>query len=279
MTRRQFLKTFGLGGLAAAGAWTAYHLGWERYRLSVERRTLAVPGLPPQLEGLRIAHLSDFHAGAYTPWSLAERAVQLTLGERPDVIFLTGDYLSMPRGQGGDVLQMATAPLQAPGGVWAVLGNHDAVMRRHRIVTEALSAAGATVLNNAAGAVRLNDFELWIVGVDDPVTARANADRAFEDVPPDAFVLLLAHTPDYVRIAADLGVAAMFAGHTHGGQVVIPLLGPPLVPSRYGKRFASGALRYRNTALHVTRGIGMVPPLVRFCCPPEVAIVTLTAAA
>ena len=278
MTRRQFLKALCLGGVGVAGGWSAYHLGWERYTLTVERRTLLVPGLPPPLEGLRVVHLSDFHAGAYTPWELAERAVHVAMAEQPDIILLTGDYLSMGRGEGGDLLQVTVEPLDAPLGVWAVLGNHDCVMRRHKVVTRALLSAGAGVLNNAAAPLEIDGCEAWVVGLDDPVTAHADFQRAMKQVPAGAFKIMLAHTPDIIAAAADVGVNAVFAGHTHGGQVVIPLLGPPLVPSRYGRRFACGAFRFRDTALHVSRGIGVVPPLVRFCCPPEVAVVTLTAA-
>ena len=278
MNRRQFLKAIGLGSVAAATGWGGYHLGWERYTLTVEKRTLRVPGLPPGLEGLRVAHLSDFHAGEYTPWSLFERAVEVAVAEKPDIVFLTGDYLSMGRGRGGGPLEMAAQPLTAPYGVWAVLGNHDCIMLRHQVVTEALVAAGAEVLNNAAAQIEVRGEEVWIVGVDDPVTAHADYDKACKVVPSGAFTIMLAHTPDAVDAAARRKVNAVLAGHTHGGQVVIPLLGPPLVPSRYGRRFACGAFRFGETALHVTKGIGVVPPLVRFCCPPEVAVVTLTAA-
>ncbi|MBC7287385.1 MAG: metallophosphoesterase [Armatimonadetes bacterium] len=277
MTRRDFLK-LSLAGAGAAFGWGAYHLGWERFDIRLVRRRLAVPGLPPELEGIKVAHLSDFHAGRYTPWALTEKAVSLATQARADIVFLTGDYVSLPRGQGHEELALNFQALSAPYGVWAVLGNHDCIFDRHAPVSAGLADARVTVLNNASACVEIRGREVWIVGVDDPVTGHADFEKAMAGVPSDATKILLAHTPDAVDSASALGFNALFAGHTHGGQVVIPFLGPPLVPCKYGKRFASGAIRFRDTAVHVTRGVGMVPPLVRFCCPPEVALVTLVPA-
>jgi predicted MPP superfamily phosphohydrolase len=278
MNRRDFLR-LGVGAAVGGLGWVAYDLARERYALRVVRWRLAIPHLPPTLAGLRIAHLSDLHAGPCTPWWLVERAVALAQAEAPDLVFLTGDYVSLPWHQARRPLEKTLAGLRARLGVFAVLGNHDWVFKRHRPVVEALRGAGATVLANEARAVQVGSAELWIAGVDDPVTARDNLPQALDSVPREAPVLLLAHTPDIIVAAADAAVAAVFAGHTHGGQVNLPLLGPPVVPSKYGRRFAAGRFRVGNTVMYVTRGVGMVPPLIRFRCPPEVALLTLTPAA
>jgi predicted MPP superfamily phosphohydrolase len=278
MNRRRFLGLCAAGGVAAAGAWTVHDIHSERFSLRVNRRRLRVPGLPAPLEGLKIALLSDFHAGWCTPWNLATRAAALATAEKPDLTFLLGDYISDPVASVGAPLRKVLAAMRAQHGVWAVLGNHDWMYGRHRPVLAGLAATGATLLRNSARRLSIRGEDLWLAGLDDPVTERDNFEAALRHVPAGALTFLLTHTPDVIYQAAQLGLRAVFAGHTHGGQVCIPFYGPPIVPSKFGKRFAAGAFNVNGTSLYVTRGIGSVPPLVRFNCPPEVSILTLAAA-
>jgi predicted MPP superfamily phosphohydrolase len=278
MNRRRFLGLCAAGGLAAAGAWTVHDVRTERFHPRVSRRRLPVHGLPPALDGLRLALLSDLHAGWCAPWEMSQHAAALAMAEKPDLIFLLGDYVSDPVGTVVEPLREFCSALRAPHGVWAVLGNHDWMLRRRQVVTQCLADSGATLLRNSSRRLTIRGEEVWLVGLDDPVLQHENFELALRHVPSGAFTLLLAHTPDIIYEAIMLGFRAVFAGHTHGGQVVIPFYGPPIVPSRYGKRFASGAFDVKGTAMYVTRGIGAVPPLVRFNCPPEVSILTLTTA-
>jgi hypothetical protein len=278
MNRRRFLGLCTAAGAACLAGWTGYHLRWEVYRPGLTRRRLPVRDLPPALDGLKIALLSDFHAGGDIPWSQVHHAVAMAAAEKPDLIFLAGDYTSAVASAAAAPLRKVVSGLRAPHGVWAVLGNHDWFFGRQHPVLRGLTGAGATVLRNSSARIVVRGCDLWLVGVDDPVTGRHDFDAALRGVPPGALVLLLAHTPDIIYAAAELGIRAVFAGHTHGGQVCLPFLGPPIVPSQFGKRFASGAFEVEGTAMYVTRGVGAIRPLVRFNCPPEVSILTLTPA-
>lgn len=275
MTRRRFLGWLAAAGAVALSGRIVHGLRSERWALRVVPRDLLVPQLPPALDGLRIVHLSDLHAGDYSPWWLAERAVALAAQQKADLAFLTGDYASLYGPEARRPLEKALASLSAPAGVWAVLGNHEYVQARREPVIEALSAAGATVLLNQSRQIEVRGEKLWVCGVEDPFLKHHDFEATLEKVPQADLKVLLAHSPDIIYSAAQLGIAAVFAGHTHGGQVSLPLYGPPIVPSRYGRRFAYGAFQVHGTGLYVTRGVGMTPPLVRFLCPPEVALITL----
>jgi predicted MPP superfamily phosphohydrolase len=275
MKRRDFFRAVALGAGAALTGAAAYNMRYNRWALRATRRSIPVAGLPPSLQGLRIAVMSDLHAGDFTPWWLAHKAVALAVQEQPDLIFLLGDYASLRRKKLRKPLEETLAPLRAPHGVWAVLGNHEYVMGRRPYVLEALASCGIHVLLNESRAVTIRGQEVWLCGLEDPYLGRHDFDKTMADVPAGAVTFLLAHSPDIIYSAAQLAINAVFAGHTHGGQVVLPLVGPIVVPSRYGTRFAYGLFREARTAMYVTRGVGMTPPLVRFCCPPEVAVLTL----
>lgn len=279
MNRRQFLKySAAAAGVALVGS-TGWSIGFDRWSLRLDRVDLPVKGLPAAFDGLRLALLSDFHAGPNAPWWLSRRAVALAMREKPDMIALTGDYVSVSASETAGPLAAMLTPLAAPAGVFAVLGNHDHVLGRSGPVTAGAKKAGATMILNRSVEVRRGGATLWMIGLDDPVTGHDNFRAAMEHVPPGAPSLMLAHTPDIIEPARQLGIGGVLVGHTHGGQVCIPFYGPPIVPSKYGRRYASGLHRLGDTAIYTTRGVGMVPPLVRFLCPPEVALLTLRTAA
>lgn len=278
MNRRTFAKLALAASIGVSG-WAVWEMRSERRRLRLEAYSLPVRGLPLALEGLRIAVMSDLHAGDFTPWSLIHRAVSLAVEASPDIVFLLGDYTSMSADSLEEPLATALRPLRARYGVWAVLGNHEYVRQRHDPVARALRSAGVHLLENQAQQVDVRDEKIWICGVRDPYLNKDDLAKTLAAVPRGAFKLLLAHSPDIIYRAARAGVNAVFAGHTHGGQVRLPLLGPLAIPSKYGRRFAQGVFEVDGTALFVTRGIGTTPPLVRLGCPPEVALVTLEAGA
>lgn len=275
MTRRQFLQALLVGGSAAAAARVVWGVRYERWSLHVTQREMPVKGLPLALGGLRVAVLSDFHAGTCTPWWLVRKAVDLANRHAPDITFLVGDFVSLPGAAGEQPLAQAVSRLSARYGVWAVTGNHEYFFERKEPVIRGLKAAGVQVLLNDCRPLRVGDVTVWIAGLEDPVTEHHDFEKTMAHVPLGEPILLLAHTPDIIYAAAELSIGAVFAGHTHGGQVRIPLVGPPIVPSKFGRRFASGLFHVRETSMFVTRGVGMVPPLVRLFCPPEVAILTL----
>jgi uncharacterized protein len=258
-------------GAAAAVYWIAWH---EPRRLVVTERTLHLPGWPQRLDGLRVGAMSDLHAGlGHTNPARVREAVELLNAQRPDLICLLGDYLDSThfgkgRADPGDVAA-ELGRLNAPLGCFAVLGNHDwrAV---GAAMGDALRDAGLTVLENDA--VRAG--ELWVAGVADMRTRLPDIPTALETVPEDAAVLLLAHDPDLFPHVPQR-VALTLAGHTHGGQVDVPVLRLLVVPSGHGVRYLGGHVEEEGSQLFVSTGVGTAGLPIRFRRPPEVVILTL----
>jgi predicted MPP superfamily phosphohydrolase len=268
------------GAAAVGGAALAAHALWfEPRRIAVRRLELELPRWPAELDGLRIALVSDLHAGApHVGIERVARVVERTAVLEPDLVALLGDYVD-PEVRFGD----AVAPepvaeqlgrLRAPLGSVAVLGNHDWHADGPR-VAGALSDHGIRVLENEAVRVRREPAELWIAGLADAGERRPDVDRTLAGVPDDAAVVLLSHNPDlFPRIPAR--VALTLSGHTHGGQVNVPGARGRWIPSRFGERFADGHVVEDGRHLVVSRGIGTSRLPVRLAAPPEVLLLRLT---
>jgi predicted MPP superfamily phosphohydrolase len=265
-----------LGAALAAGAGAAlYWIAWhEPRRLVVTERTLHPPGWPRSLDGLRVGAMSDLHAGlGHTNPARVREAVELLNAQQPDVICLLGDYLDSTHfGRGrADPGEIASelAQLRAPLGRFAVLGNHDwrAV---GAAMGDALRQAGLTVLENEA----VREGDLWIAGVADMRTRLPDIPKTLVTVPEDAPVLLLAHDPDLFPHVPQR-VALTLAGHTHGGQVDVPVLRLLVVPSGHGVRYLGGHVEEEGRQLFVSTGVGTAGLPIRFRRPPEVVILTL----
>ena len=252
----------------------------EPARLLVRDARVRLPGWPVALAGLRVAVLSDLHAGAPHLGARKRREiVERTNASRPDLVVLLGDYVV--GGEAGarfvepEVLARELGGLRAPLGVFAVLGNHDWWYDGPR-VRRALEAAGLHVLENEAIALAREDrgARFWVAGLGDLWTRPSDPAAALRSVPPGEPVLLLAHNPD-VFPTVPVRVTLTLAGHTHGGQVKLPALGTPIVPSRYGRRYAAGLVVEDGKRLFVTPGLGTSILPVRFGVPPEISLLTL----
>ncbi|HET8755773.1 MAG TPA: metallophosphoesterase [Solirubrobacteraceae bacterium] len=262
-------------GLIAAGAAAAVYAGWiEPRRLITVRQTLALPHWPRALDGLRIGLLTDIHAGALHagPGQIA-RAVRRLNAEAPDAIVLLGDFIDAHPLWGGriDPLTIARelAALDAPLGTFAVLGNHDWKQTGDRMWT-ALRDAGITVLENStatAGGVH-------VAGLADLRMRRPDLPGTLAQVPNDAPTILLAHDPDVFPFVPHR-VALTLSGHTHGGQVAIPVLRRPAIPSYYGERYARGHVVEDGRHLYISSGLGTSGLPIRFLAPPEIVILSL----
>jgi predicted MPP superfamily phosphohydrolase len=265
------------GAAAAAAALGAYSLWVEPRRLVVRRDELVLPGWPAALDGLRVGLLADLHSGMpHAGLDAVSRAVDALMAEDLDVICLLGDFIDRRARFARPVESRAVGArlgsLQAPRGVIAVLGNHDWYAGA-RGIADALSEVGINVLEDDA--VPAGDG-LWIAGVGDYRTRGARLVRALSDVPEDAAVLLLSHDPD-VFPTAPARVALTLSGHTHGGQVGIPYLRRPFIPSGYGERYVHGHIAEEGRHLYVTSGLGTSGIPVRLLMPPEIVILSLRA--
>jgi len=263
-------------GLLSAALVTLLILGdgLDTWDLRTVEVSVPVPNLPDALEGLRIAHISDLHIYDGQPEGYVGRAVDAVCAASPDMIVNTGDMVSFDwRDMEPSVRDLAR--LRAPRGVYACLGNHDRHYGRGPHITRLLGEAGMRVLADEAVEVP-GCPGAWLVGLDMYGPNRVDFEKALSGVPDGAFRVLLAHSPDVAPPAAELGIDLMLSGHTHGGQVCLPIIGPPVVPSSYGPRYASGLLGVEGMRLFVTRGVGSDANACRFRCPPEVAVLTLT---
>jgi predicted MPP superfamily phosphohydrolase len=246
----------------------------------VVTREIALPlaRWPARLGSIRVAVLSDLHTGApHVSVEALRRIVATVNAAHPDLIVLLGDYVihGVVGGHFVDPEQTTAAlrDLAAPLGVFAVLGNHDWWYDGPR-VTRALEGAGIRVLEDAAVPVQVNGRALWLAGVSDAMARPADVGRALAAVPEDAPVIVITHNPD-VFPGVPRRVLLTVAGHTHGGQVNLPIVGRLIVPSRFGQRYAIGHVSEDGRDLFVTPGIGTSIVPVRFRVPPEISLLTV----
>lgn len=270
---RQTIVYISASVLALLAGWGLY---LEPRGLSLVRQELPLPGWTAELDGLEVVLLSDLHVGSpYYGLDKLEELVRRVNAQKPDLILLAGDYVIQGVRGGTFVSPEDIAPilgrLHARLGVFAVLGNHDWWLDGAR-VRRAFASAGVAVLEDEA--VRLAGF--WVVGIGDLWEAPHDIDKALAAVDDDAPVLAFTHNPDLFPEVPPR-VTLTLAGHTHGGQVRLPILGTLVVPSRYGARFARGHIVEDERHLFVTSGLGTSIIPVRFRVPPEIAHLTLRA--
>jgi predicted MPP superfamily phosphohydrolase len=268
LTRRAALKgvlATTIGAVTGAGM---DGIGYERHRLVVTKADLPVRGLAAAFDGLRIALLTDIHHSLIVPAEDVVRAVSLANSLRPDLTILGGDYVTEADRTYMNPVAELLAPLRAPLGVFAILGNHD----DDRDMPAALERNHMEVLRDESIPIPWRGETLSLAGIKFWTQRIPDIRRALRNVSGPA--LLLAHDPRRLVEAAALDVPAVLSGHTHGGQIVIPGVGAPAA-----RKFpvAAGLGSRRGTSLFVSRGVGTVYVPVRINCPPEVALITLRA--
>jgi predicted MPP superfamily phosphohydrolase len=282
--RRRFLKA---GILGAAGL-ALYSSGIERHWIEVVEREIHLAGLPASFNGLRIAQLSDIHMDEYTEPIFLRHVIHRINEMQPDVVLLTGDYISWGLATSEFAIGAAWQCANILTGlacrqVYAVLGNHDVGVDPKQ-VTAALSANGITVLTNACVPLQRGGGRIWLAGLDDPVLGLPDPElaipAAIRNVPNEP-VILMCHAPDYVDylLSRPVGkaIGLVLSGHTHGGQVRLPLVGAMQLPE-LGKKYVEGWFGLGGMQLYVNRGIGTVGLPFRLDCPPEITLLTLRAA-
>lgn len=246
----------------------------EPYRLTIEHQQIYLRRLPKALDGFRIVQLSDIHHSRFTSRQIIERAVQTATSLQPDIIALTGDYISKERAYAEPCAEIL-GKLKARHGVYAVLGNHDH-WTDAALITDLFRAEGITVLINQGMRFEKNGAAFWLAGVDDTMVGLEDLPLAMAGSSEDEMKLLLAHNPIILRRAARAGVDLVLSGHTHGGQV--SLMSDRNAAGRPRRRVLKGLASEGETQIYVTRGLGTVVLPVRFGCPPEVSLLELRTA-
>ena len=244
----------------------------EPFMLAIERQQIFLRRLPAALDGLRIVHLSDLHFGPIVNPKHLGRAIEAANDLRPDLIALTGDYISHDRSYAAPCAELV-GRLRARYGVFAVLGNHDH-WTDAALIADLFRAEGITVLLNEGMRLDLGGASFWLCGVNDTMVGLEDLPLALAGSGDNEMKLLLAHNPIILRRAARAGVDLVLSGHTHGGQVT---LRPEKNRSgRPRRRLLRGLGRRGNTQIYVTRGLGTVVLPIRYGCPPEVSVLELT---
>ncbi len=271
----------GAGGLACGVG--AYARFVEPHWVEQVDVVLPIRGLGRGLDGYRIAHISDLHTGPEVSVAYLRESMDRVRSLGADLIVVTGDFIT--GGLGDQIQQVGAllARLESRDGLLACLGNHDYhswVPDKVRLdvasrLCEVVQQTGGRVLRNECATISRDDAVLTVVGLDDLFVARCRPDEAYARVQRDAPILALAHNPDSMDLLDGYPADAVLAGHTHGGQVIIPGLGPPRLPVRHVE-YASGLIRVGEKLLYVTRGVGHVLK-VRLFCRPEITVHTLRA--
>ncbi|AWF83429.1 metallophosphoesterase [Microbulbifer sp. A4B17] len=271
--RITFILLFCIGLLLAA--W-AFFVEPASFRINEDK--IVVDTWPSECNGLRVAILADLHVGSpYKGLKSLRNLVEAVNKSQPDLILLPGDFV-IQGVIGGKFVPPEDAArilkeLKAPMGVFAVLGNHDWWLDAAR-VEQALASQGIAVLEDKSARLVSNECELRLVGISDFWEGPHDVDQAMQGIGIDETILAFTHNPDiFPELPSELSVT--IAGHTHGGQVYLPLIGRPIVPSSYGQRYAIGHIIEDDKHLYVSPGVGTSILPVRFLVPPEVTVLSI----
>ncbi|HEX8140733.1 MAG TPA: metallophosphoesterase [Pyrinomonadaceae bacterium] len=268
---RDIARSTPFRALAGALAQAARAALAEPFMLSVEHRVIHLRRLPRALDGLRIVQLSDIHHSPFTGSEQIKRAIETANNLEPDIVALTGDYVSHEREYAAPCAEMLGG-LRARYGVYAVLGNHDH-WTDAALITDLFRLAGIRMLVNEGMRFEERGASFWLAGVDDTMVGLEDLSLALAGSRRDEMKLLLAHNPIILRRAARAGVDLVLSGHTHGGQVA--LRSERSASGRPRRRLLRGLGRQGETQIYVTRGLGTVVLPIRYGCPPEVSLLEL----
>ena len=287
-TRRKFLQLGAtstlLGALAVVGDGTLFAANQPQL-VSIE---VPLPRLAEAWDGFRIAQLADFHYDDYFSVIPLRKAVDMVNRIQPDLVVLTGDFVTSPSGKPTRSIEIRSAKaiepcapllaqLRALSGILAVLGNHDVLTDTGHII-DVLQSHDISVLRNRSVPFERDGKRLWVSGVDDVLEGKPNLAMAMKNIPSGEPVVLLAHEPDWADyVALHHPVDLQLSGHSHGGQIRLPLIGPPYLP-KLARKYPWGLRQIGPLTLYTNSGIGTVDVPMRLNCPPEVTLITLRAA-
>src|SRR6266498_536894 len=282
ITRRGFLKFLGYGfidlALLSMGG-IAYDMFVERGSFSVETIQLTLKRLPKVFSGLRIAQISDIHMGGWMNPDRFQQVANIIKAESPDLLLITGDFLlghHFSDAEKQAIVDLIPILSSLAGSIpsFSVLGNHD-YLTSSEAIRQMLFSCGITDLTNTVFTLTREKESLHLCGVDDIWKGAVRLDHVISKLKDDSIAILMAHEPDFADTSAATGKFDLqISGHTHGGQVNLPLLGPPVRPY-LGRKYPIGLYKIGNMFQYTNRGVGMARLPIRFNCPPEITIFVL----
>jgi len=257
-----------LGGLSYA---THIEPGW----IEINRMSLKLPSLQPEFDGYQIVQISDIHMNSWMNGARLTGLVETVNRLSPDLIAITGDFISHNAHIYSSEMACALRNLFAPDGILAVLGNHDH-WSDAEVIRQALQQAGVLELQNQAYSIQREGVEIHIGGIDSSYDGHDRLDQVIQQINRRGAAILLAHEPDYADISAASGrFDLQISGHSHGGQVVLPWIGSPFLP-RHARKYPRGLYQVGDMLLYTNRGLGTTSFRARINCRPEITIFTLT---
>jgi hypothetical protein len=272
--RGRVRRLAGAAALIGAGG-LLYAREVEPRRLEVVRLELTLPRLAAAFDGYRIVQIGDLHLDDWSKPERLDRTAEMVNEERPDLVVVTGDFASYSaRRLDTGRLVGALRRLSAPDGVLAILGNHD-YLTDAKLIRQCIREAGLTELINEVVTLERGGSELHVAGIDDVMEGRSRLDLVLGELPESGAAVLLAHEPDFADVAAATGrFDLQLSGHSHGGQVRVPLLGRAVLPP-FSQRYTRGLHRVGGMLVYTNRGLGTVHARLRFGCRPEITALTL----
>ena len=275
VSRRRFLQTASLFSLSSIPPHSYAYPLVASEEIEISNHTIRIKNLPKAFDGLKLVHLTDIHHSKFVSFNDVFRMVELSNLQNPDVVLLTGDYITWSKKFIPPVAE-ALRGLKSRLGVYAVLGNHDVRVDADK-VTQALEKVQIKVLRNASARIDLKGDSLWIGGVDEYMYGQSDIRKAMTNVPRSQPRILLAHNPEIIDEAARHQVDFVLAGHTHGGQIKIPYMRSLNIVTQPGREILEGFVRNGRTQMYISRGLGKVVVPVRILCPPEIPVFYLHA--
>ncbi len=280
ITRRRFLIT----GAAITAGVAFYSNDIARHEIEVTHPTFLIRNLPPAFHGFRIAQISDLHLEEYTEDYFLRRVIDHVNDLAPDMVLVTGDFISrgpltpvfsfQAAGRCGELLSRLRCPIR-----YGILGNHDAAVSSQAVRFH-MEDNGLPLLINQNTRIERDGDHIFLAGLDDTEFGKPDVDLTLPDA-PDAPVILMVHEPDYaddvMKHPRANEIDLILSGHTHGGQIRLPFLGPIALPPN-GQHYPEGHFQLGTTQLYVNRGIGTVGVPFRLNCPPEITLATLSPA-
>ena len=283
-TRRKFLQ----GAAAVAGVGTfglgADGLIIEPNHPQLIRVDVSLTRLPAAFDGFTIVQLSDFHYDDHFSVIPLRKSIEIANTLHPDIIVLTGDFVTVPlftkyfenakrAARSAEPCALLLSELRSKASVFAVLGNHD-VTSDHVWITEIIERQGIPVLRNSSVPIDRNGARIWLAGIDDVLEGKPDLAATLRLTPANELVILLSHEPDFANVVSHYPIDLQLSGHSHGGQIRLPLIGAPWLPA-LGREYPRGLYHVGRLTLYTNIGLGTIRIPVRLNCPPEITLLTL----